>query len=223
MEKLTINQIAPKLIEGIGYKVYGGKKQLHSIYECPYCNIHFEAADYSIKRKNTKSCGCLKHMPVLKHGYSKTRIYKTWIGIKKRCFNKKSKSFVYYGGRGITMSNDWLEFENFRKWAESNGYTDNLTIERKNVNGNYEPNNCEWIPFSEQAKNKRPPKTKKVINTTTGKVYDSIKIAAIEENVNVHTLYGYLTGRKRNMTSLEWHINFVGIPEGFFVEKDNVK
>lgn len=89
---------------------------------------------------------------------SKTRIYKEWKGIKERCLNKNNHAYKNYGGRGITICDEWLGengFEYFCDWAMQNGYQDNLTIERKDVNGNYCPENCCWIPIGDQALNTR--------------------------------------------------------------------
>ena len=108
---------------------------------------------------NNKSCGCWNRKAIInrntKHGESKTRLYKIWQGIKKRCYNKKSKRYMDYGGRGIVVCDNWLDWNNFKQWAIENGYTDEMSIERKNYNLNYEPYNCIWIPLPEQSKNRR--------------------------------------------------------------------
>lgn len=91
------------------------------------------------------------------HGLSKTRIYRTYAHMKDRCFNKNDKAYKHYGGRGITICPEWLGehgFIRFYNWAIENGYNDNLTIERKDVNGNYCPENCCWIPFKRQMANR---------------------------------------------------------------------
>ena len=75
--------------------------------------------------------------------------------MKQRCYNPNNTAYKHYGGRGIKVCIEWHNFENFQKWAIDNNYTENLTIERIDVNGNYEPKNCKWISLSEQNSNKR--------------------------------------------------------------------
>ena len=91
------------------------------------------------------------------HGESHTRLYRIWNQMKQRCLNPNSPSYQNYGGRGILICREWLHYENFRDWALFNGYNDeeDLTIERIHVDGNYEPDNCEWIPKKRQAENRR--------------------------------------------------------------------
>ena len=111
---------------------------------------------------HTQSCGCLQKEKAAKnninnnvtHGMTKTRIYKRWTGIKNRCQNPHSKDYKNYGGRGISVCDEWQEFIPFYDWAVSNGYRDDLTIDRIDVNGNYEPSNCRWVTTKEQNGNK---------------------------------------------------------------------
>lgn len=120
------------------------------------CGNKHEVLRNNLLSGNVQSCGCLKHdtKPNLSHGMKGTRIYRIWSGIKTRCLNENDKAYQNYGGRGIKLYKDWEEFEKFWEWAQKTGYNDNLTIERMNVNGNYEPNNCTWITLSEQANNR---------------------------------------------------------------------
>ena len=122
----------------------------------------------------TKSCGCLRidiakehcpkpmfgdRNPAYRHGHMKTRIYSIWQGMKKRCYEAKQINFMYYGGRGVTVCDEWKNsFKAFYKWAVSNGYRNDLTLDRIDPNGHYCPGNCRWVSWSVQNKNKRAKK-----------------------------------------------------------------
>ena len=104
---------------------------------------------------NTTSCGCYNGCCHKKHGETNTRLFNIWYGIKKRCCLTYCNGYKHYGGRGIKVCNEWLEsFETFKEWALANGYQDNLSIDRIDVNGNYEPSNCRWTTLKQQANNK---------------------------------------------------------------------
>lgn len=127
--------------------------------QCDCGNITFVRSD-SLQNGAIKSCGCL-HNEISgnrfrKHGLCKTKIYKKWEGMKARCLNPNNTRYKDYGGRNITICQEWLDdFMNFYNWAINNGYKDGLTIERINNDGNYEPSNCKWITKEEQMKNTR--------------------------------------------------------------------
>lgn len=102
---------------------------------------------------NIKSILCVKCSKI-KHGFFGTRQYGIWVSMKGRCKNRKADDYKYYGARGITYDKRWEKFENF--WEDmKDGYSDNLTLDRINVNGNYEKANCRWITNLEQQSNKR--------------------------------------------------------------------
>ena len=119
-------------------------------------------SSYALRNGQVKSCGCHKHdefiinNPQFKHGYSNTRLYKIWRGMIKRCYQKYDKSYPRYGGRGISICDEWKsDFLNFREWAINNGYDDTLSIDREDTNGNYEPSNCRWATNLTQSNNRR--------------------------------------------------------------------
>ena len=104
----------------------------------------------SLLTGHTKSCGCRK----IKHGYShKERLYTTWCNMRRRCSDPTNKRWEQYGGKGVTVCSEWSEYLPFRKWAMKNGYTDFLSIDRINNDGNYEPSNCRWVDSKVQTNN----------------------------------------------------------------------
>ena len=118
----------------------------------------------------TKSCGCLAQENMLNwgkasnktHGYSKTRLYKEWIGMRGRCNNPKYIPYPRYGGKGICVAKEWDEsFVSFRDWSYANGYSDNLSIDRINPDGDYTPQNCRWVGKDIQAFNRNVGKNNK--------------------------------------------------------------
>lgn len=95
----------------------------------------------------TTSCGCLNRTL---NGLSSHPLYKTWWGIKERCYKQEyNNSYHNYGGRGIQMCEEWEDFMNFYNWAMANSYEEGLTIDRIDEDGDYSPINCQWLTLSE--------------------------------------------------------------------------
>lgn len=122
------------------------------------CGNYKNVLSVHLKDGAITNCGCVKKQIIskanTKHGKSNTRLFRIYSHMKDRCYRKNDKRYKNYGGRGIKICDEWLnDFMNFYNWAMKNGYQENLTIDRINVNGNYEPSNCRWASIKDQMNN----------------------------------------------------------------------
>ena len=138
------------------YNIKGKKDGYKYFYLCECdCGKKCVVERNQLRFNQVNSCGCLKAIAKTTHNQYNTRLYRIWSNMKNRCINTKVKCYKRYGGRGIKVCDEWLKFKPFYQWAINNGYQDNLSIDRIDVNGNYEPSNCRWITLFAQANNKR--------------------------------------------------------------------
>jgi hypothetical protein len=141
-------------------KGVNGRKKTAWLCRCD-CGVEKIVDAHALKTQ--KSCGCRQHPGKkgihVSHGMTGTRLYSTWSGILNRTHRKMESYKKYYWGLGVSVCEQWLNFENFKSWAISSGYTDDLQIDRfPNPHGNYEPLNCRWATRSQQQNNHRDTK-----------------------------------------------------------------
>lgn len=142
-----------------------------------------------LRRGDTISCGCYatesKKRRATTHGLSRTSLHSIWKGMNARCYNKNHKNYIDYGGRGITICDEWRDdFRKFYDWSIRHGYSEGLTIDRKNVDGSYCPDNCCWVTRAAQANNRR----NNIKITYNGETH-SLKQWAMRLNIKYSTLY----------------------------------
>lgn len=155
---LTVIRMVPKEKRGEGYK----QKLMYWECKCD-CGAELNISAQSILRENRRSCGCQIHKRHPKRDGG--RPYKIFQGMKSRCYNKNATGYKNYGGRGISICDEWLnDFWAFHAWALSSGYDEGLTIDRIDNDKGYCPENCRWATKAEQNRNKRTVKREVISN-----------------------------------------------------------
>ena len=147
------------------------KKEQIVLWKCKCeCGNEVTVKSIDLRRGHTKSCGCLKMEMAgkqsIKHGKTNTRLYGVWKNMRERCSNPNNKNYKNYGGRGVNVCKEWDNFLDFYNWAILNGYNKDAkrgecTLDRIDVNGNYEPKNCRFVSMKIQNRNRRLLKSNK--------------------------------------------------------------
>ena len=157
MEENVEKDMTPVLLEDLGMRYpteESKERRRYGLYQCQYCGKEFEANTGNIKSGNTKSCGCHSYRYRNPHGLSYHHLYNTWALMKNRCYNPKDKRYKDYGARGIIICDRWLDIANFIEDMYPS-YQEGLTLDRIDVNGDYELDNCRWAIASIQSQNTR--------------------------------------------------------------------
>ncbi len=158
MEEELVRDMTPRLLKDLGMRHPTEKsnyKARFGLYECQYCGKEFETNVARVKRGGSKSCGCLvgKNMT---HGLTYNKFYKTWKGILRRCNNPKDKAYKNYGGRGITVCEEWLDVANFVAWCDvTHPNIEDVSLDRIDNDKGYSPDNCRWVDVTTQILNQR--------------------------------------------------------------------
>lgn len=192
------------------------------------CGNTKDVLQQNLVNGHARSCGCLhaernrEKLAAINsalgredHHETKTRLYRIWIGIKSRCFGPTSSSYGKYGARGIIVCPEWAEsFSAFKEWALAHGYTDELSIDRVDVDGNYSPENCRWAGGSVQAFNKRKPR-----RNSSGHVgvswnkKDGRWVAYITKDYVVHYLGSFASFEDAVAAREAAEVKFFGLPQ----------
>jgi hypothetical protein len=200
-------------------KMIGRDNQYRPIWLCKCdCGKETKVISSRLRREETKSCGCLgrekraaantTHSLLIGKRDKAPRLYSIWRNMKQRCFNPKASKYEIYGGRGITVCKEWLEYLNFHNWAIQNGYSDELSIDRIDSDGNYEPSNCRWVSYSEQNSNKRDnhlvtyngvTKTMKDWSIDLGMKYSTLKCRLTDYKWTVDKAFTTPVGKRRKI------------------------
>lgn len=164
------------------------------------CGNEVNVIGSHLRSGHTTSCSCNRISERAK-GYAKERLYRTWTGMHRRCYDSNHDRYKWYGGKGISVCDEWHDYVSFRTWALENGYKDKLTIDRINPKDDYHPKNCQWVDMKIQANNRRNNR----ILVYNNKEYTATELAE-EYGLLQHTIF--------NRLKLGWSVErIVNTPE----------
>lgn len=167
-------------------------------FKCLECNNDYYVTPFRVRERLNKgfntTCGCVHGSTT--HGNTSTRLYRVWSNMKNRCLNPNNVRYDDYGGRGINVCDDWLKFEKFLEWSNISGYSEGLTLDRINNNEGYNPHNCKWSDYKEQANNRRSSKLVEAISPR-GESYiiDNVSEFISQNNLTRSKVYSVLNGK----------------------------
>lgn len=151
--RLTVTRFAEMIIDSVG------RQQMKVMTTCD-CGTEHLILLRSLTIGQSRSCGCWTRERVSNrkgaHHFQGTRLHDIWIGMRGRCRNVNNTAYARYGGRGISVTPEWEDYLTFHAWATTHGYTDELTIDRIDPDGNYEPANCRWLTRADNSRRARP-------------------------------------------------------------------
>ena len=155
--------------------------------------------------KKPKSCGCIATESAVKtHGLSKSKEYASWSAMKNRCYYEKNIQFKDWGGRGITVCDRWLGEDGFINFYTDMGPkpTQRHSIDRKDNDKGYSPENCRWATMTEQCQNRKTSRI--ILDLSSGIYYESIKVACYSKGFSQSSLHRMLTGQSKNTSNLSY-------------------
>lgn len=199
-----------KLIKDLGMrfpKETSKYKVRYGEYECPVCLKTFKTQTNDVKRgKSTKCKKCASSTST--PNVSEERLYSIRRGMLKRCYLPTATSYDRYGGRGISICSEWRDsYESFKKWSIANGYQEDLTIDRIDNNGNYNPSNCRWATRETQAQNT----SRSFSNIFSIDEFSEIAECYIKTDHSVATFSSELGISKSNFQKLMKYLNIKNI------------
>lgn len=181
-----------EMVNKSGLKLISRITNYKFLCECPSCGNRFEKWGSEFYR-GSHGCECTKT------NWMSERLYSVYRNIKTRCNNPNSDSYNDYGGRGIKLCDEWDEhYPTFRKWALDNGYSEELSIDRIDNDGNYTPENCKWSTSIEQNNNKR-----NNINITVDGITQSMRRWCIESGLNYKSEHAYYRKHNNDLSRLQ--------------------